>query len=160
MSQKEMSRYLKLITAGIGVLFLLFVLWFLPSALWQVLPERMGKNFFYGICAFLWVTAVPCLVCLGKFWGICVRIGQDKSFSRENAQALKKMSHWMMADTILYAGFLLAFFALGWYRWTGMMIFAVVLILFLCIALTVVCAVLSHLVLNASRLQEDQDLTI
>ena len=41
-----------------------------------------------------------------------------------------------------------------------MMIFAVVLILFLCIALTVVCAVLSHLVLNASRLQEDQDLTI
>ena len=66
----------------------------------------------------------------------------------------------MMADSGLYGGFLILFFLMGWYRKTGIMIFAVVLILFLCIALTVVCAVLSHLVLKASELQEDQDLTI
>ena len=160
MSQKEMAGYLKLIAAGIGVLFLLFVLWFLPSALWQILPDLMGKTFFYGVCGFIWVTAVPCLVCLGLFWGICVRIGEDRSFSGENARALKRMSHWMMADSVLYGGFLILFFLMGWYRKTGIMIFAVVLILFLCIALTVVCAVLSHLVLKASELQEDQDLTI
>ncbi len=160
MSQKEMAGYLKLLTVGIGVLFLIFVLWFLPSALWQVLPELMGKTFFYGICGFLWVTAVPCMVCLGMFWGICVRIGKDQSFCRENARALKRMSHWMMADTVLYGAVLTATFVMGWYRKIGFMIFAVILILFLCIALTVVCAVLSHLVYKASRLQEDQDLTI
>ena len=109
MSQKEMAGYLKLITAGIGVLFLLFVLWFLPSALWQILPDLLGKTFFYGVCGFIWVTAVPCLVCLGLFWGICVRIGEDRSFSGENARALKRMSHWMMADSVLYGGFLILF---------------------------------------------------
>ena len=67
MSQKEMAGYLKLITAGIGVLFNTrsSVLWFLPSALWQILPDLLGKTFFYGVCGFIWVTAVPCLVCLG-----------------------------------------------------------------------------------------------
>lgn len=160
MSQKEMARYLKMITVGIGILFLLFVLWFLPSSLRQILPEMMGRAFYIGSCIFILVTAVPCLICLCMFWGVCVRIGQDRSFSRENAQALKRMSQWMMVDTILYAGLLAACFLLGWYQRMGSMIFAVVLILFLCIALSVVCAVLSHLVYKASRIQEEQDLTI
>lgn len=100
MSQKEMARYLKMITVGIGILFLLFVLWFLPSSLRQILPEMMGRAFYIGSCIFILVTAVPCLICLCMFWGVCVRIGQDRSFSRENAQALKRMSQWMMVDTI------------------------------------------------------------
>lgn len=160
MSQKEMARYLKGITAGIGVLFLVFVVWFLPDTLRQVLPEIMGREFYQGICIFLWVTAVPCLVCLELFWGVCRRIGQDRSFSDENARALKQMSQWMAVDMILYAGFLAACFLAGWYRKLEIMMFAVVLILFLCVALTVVCAVLSHLIYKASKMQEEQDLTI
>lgn len=160
MSQKEMARYLKGITAGIGILFLMFVFWFLPDILYQVLPELMGGKFYQGICIFLWVTAVPCLVCLGLFWGVCRRIGQDRSFSDENARALKRMSHWMASDMILYVGFLATCYLAGWYRKLEIMMFAVVLILFLCVALTVVCAVLSHLVYRASRMQEEQDLTI
>ena len=33
MKQTEMSKYLKLITAGTGILFLALVAWFLPSVL-------------------------------------------------------------------------------------------------------------------------------
>ncbi len=160
MSQKEMARYLKMITVGIGILFLLFVLWFLPSSLRQILPEMMGRAFYIGSCIFILVTAVPCLICLCMFWGVCVRIEQDSSlFQREctGAEADEPMDDGGYDPVCRAAGSML--FA-GWYQPMGSMIFAVFLILFLCIALSVICAVLSHLVYKASRIQEEQDLTI
>ena len=139
MKQTEMSKYLKLITAGTGILFLALVAWFLPSVLRQVLDGQAGK---------------------GVYWGVCSRIGENKSFCRENAEALKQMSHYTLADSVLYALFLAVFCVLGWYSLGIGYLFGIVLILFICITLTVLCAALSHLVYNASQIQEDQDLTI
>lgn len=70
------------------------------------------------------------------------------------------MSHCTLADSVLYALFLGAFCILGWYSLGIGYLFGIVLILFICITLTVLCAALSHLVYNASQIQEDQDLTI
>lgn len=159
MKQTEMSKYLKLITVGIGILFLALILWFMPMALKQNLQEGTDAVR-WGICVFAWVTSVPCFLCLVKFWGICGRIGENKSFSRENAEGLRQMSHYMLTDSILYALFLAVFCILGWYAYGIGFLFGIVLVLFVCITLTVVCAVLSHLVYNASQMQEDQDLTI
>lgn len=119
-----------------------------------------GKGIYWGTCIFIWITAVPCFVCLVKFWGICSRIGENRSFCRENAEALRQMSHCTLADSVLYALFLGAFCILGWYSLGIGYLFGIVLILFICITLTVLCAALSHLVYNASQIQEDQDLTI
>lgn len=159
MGQKEMSKYLKIITAGISVFLLILILWFLPMGLREFLPGE-ADNVYWGLCGFVWLTAVPCFLCLVKFWGICTRIGEDNSFSRENAKALRIMSHYMLADSVLYALFLVLFCILGWYSYGIGFLFGIILILFVCITLTVLCAVLSHLVYNASRMQEDQDLTI
>ena len=106
MKQTEMSKYLKLITAGTGILFLALVAWFLPSVLRQVLDGQAGKGVYWGTCIFIWITAIPCFLCLVKFWGVCSRIGENKSFCRENAEALKQMSHYTLADSVLYALFL------------------------------------------------------
>ena len=160
MKQVEMSKYLKFITMGIGILFLAFVVWFLPSLLGVLVPEEAGRAGYWGACTFIWVTAVPCILCLGKFWGICKRIGRDQSFTRDNASALRQMSHYLLVDCILYALLLAVSCIAGWYRYGIGLIFGIVLILFICIALTVLCAVLSHLVYKASQMQEDQDLTI
>lgn len=158
MEQKEISGYLKFITIGIAVLFFIFVVWFLPSIVWESVAD--GGSVFWGICAFLWVTAVPCFLCLWKFWGICVRIGKDRSFSKENADALKRMSHYMLTDTILYAAVFGLTCILEWYEKVSWILFGIILILFICITLTILCAALSHLVYKASRMQEEQDLTI
>lgn len=160
MKQTEMSKYLKIITAGTGILFLVLVVWFLPSVLKQMLAARAGNAVYRGTCIFIWITAVPCLLCLVKFWGVCSRIGENRSFCRENAEALKQMSHYTLVDSVLYALFLAVFCILGWYSFGIGYLFGIVLILFICITLTVLCAALSHLVYNASKMQEDQDLTI
>lgn len=159
MKQREMSKYLKFITVGVCAFFLILILWFLPMVLREFLPQEAG-NAYWGLCVFVWVTAVPCFLCLVKFWGICTRIGEDKSFSRENAEALRQMSHYMLVDSALYALFLVLFCILGWYSFGIGFLFGIILFLFICITLAVLCAVLSHLVYNASRMQEDQDLTI
>lgn len=160
MKQKEMSKYLKLVTVGVGVFLLAFVIWFLPMALREILIDMAGSTGYYAVCGFIWVTAVPAFLCLWRFWEICKRIGEDRSFTKENALALKSMSQYMMTDTVLYAGFLIWFFIAGWYRKTAWLLFPVFLALFISITLMVVCAALSHLVQKASDMREEQDLTI
>lgn len=160
MKQLEMSKYLKFITAGVGILLLVFVVWFLPMILKGTLMEIGGRSLYWGICVFIWITAVPCFLSLEKFWKICGRIGMDQSFSRENAVCLKRMSQYMIFDTVLYVGFFIWFGLAGWADQAVWLFFPIVLAVFVCITLAVLCAVLSHLVLKASRMQEEQDLTI
>ncbi|MBS6397541.1 MAG: DUF2975 domain-containing protein [Clostridiales bacterium] len=160
MKQTEMSGYLKVITAGVGVLLLVFAVWFLPLVLKETLEEVGGVYAYRGVCMLIWISAVPALGCLIRFWGICGSIGQDRSFSGENAWRLKRMSQYMLADTVLYAGFLVWFFFAGWYEKAAWLWFPVLLAVFISVTLTVLCAALSHLVQRASQMQEEQDLTI
>lgn len=160
MKQSEMSGYLKVITLGVGVLLLVFVLWFLPLVLKETLVEIAGSSGYWGTCILIWVSAVPALLCLVRFWGICESIRQDRSFSGENARRLKWMSQYMLADMILYAGFLVWFIMAGWYKRAAWLLFPILLAIFISVTLTIVCAALSHLVQNASELQEEQELTI
>lgn len=158
MKQNEISRYLKFITIGISLLFVIFVVWFLPMLIRETIVAE--GRVFWGICSFFWITAIPCFLSLWKFWGICVRIGQDKSFSRENAEALKQMSHYMLTDAGLYAVVFIFTCIFRWYQTVSWLLFGILLILFVCITLTILCAALSHLVYKASQMQEEQDLTI
>lgn len=161
MKQAEMSRYLKMITLGIGVVFLICVAWFIPSVLREMVVENSGMTIFRVVVGLIWITSVPCFLCLWKFWGVCVRIGKDESFSKENADALKSMSYYMLTDSILYV-IIFAVACIGrWYVPYGMiLLFGLLIILAVCISLTVLCASLSHLVYKASLLQDEQDLTI
>lgn len=160
MKQREMSKYLKAVTIGVGLLLLAFVFWFLPLVLRETLTELAGNGGYHGVCILVDVSALPAVMCLVRFWGICGSIGQDESFSRENAVRLKRMSQYMLADAVLYAGFLVWFFMAGWYQNAAWLLFPVLLAIFISVTLTVLCAALSHLVQNASELKEEQDLTI
>lgn len=70
------------------------------------------------------------------------------------------MSQYMLADGVLYTGFLLWFFLAGWYTDAAWLLFPILLAVFISVTLTVLCAALSHLVQRASDMQEEQDLTI
>lgn len=160
MKQTEMSAYLKVITLGVGVLLLAFLFWFLPLVLREPLMETAGEAGYRGTCILIWISGVPAFFCLIRFWGICESIRKDRSFSGENAWRLKRMSQYMLLDAVLYTGFLLWFFVSGWYLGASWLIFPVLLAIFISVALTVLCAALSHLVQKASEIQEEQELTI
>ena len=160
MKQTEMSGYLKVITIGVGILLLAFVFWFLPLVLQEPLVETAGTGGYRGTCILVGISAIPALLCLVRFWGICDRIGKDQSFSGENAESLKRMSQYMLTDVVLYSGFLVWFFLAGWYAKAAWLIFPVLLAIFISVTLTVLCAALSHLVQRASEIQEEQELTI
>lgn len=158
MKQNEIAKYLKYVTAGIGVLFFVFVVWFLPMMVKE--SASVSETAYWGICACIWLTSIPGFLCLRLFWGICVRIGNDRSFTDENAKALKKMSYLMLLDGGIYGIILIGICLTGWYEGRIGLTFGVILIFCIGIALAVVCAALSHLVYKASRMQEEQDLTI
>lgn len=160
MRQTEMSGYLKVITVGVGVLLLVFVLWFLPMVLRDPFGRLVGAGGYRGTCILVGVSAVPAFLCLVRFWGICESIARDQSFSEENAWRLKRMSQYMLFDTVLYVGLLVWFFIAGWYLKVAWVFFPVLLAIFISLTLTVLCAVLSHLVQKASELQREQELTI
>ena len=107
---------------------------------------------------FLWLTAVPCYAVLALGWKIAVNIGNDHSFSAENAGLLQHIA-WLIAGDILFffLGNAVLFFL-------GMNHPAIILIaLLICaigIAVSVAAACLSHLVRKAADLQEQSDFTV
>jgi hypothetical protein len=76
----------------------------------------------------------------------------------ENAAALKTISRYFIADCIIYIVAAVAAFFLGVLH-PGILLFITV-ILFIGFALAIMSAALSHLVLKASDLKQENDLTI
>ena len=159
MEQKALARYLKVIILGIGIIGLLACFAVIPMyglSLKTRYPEF--SNRFWPWLIFLWLSAVPCFVSLGFLWRIAQNIGQDRSFSAENAGYLKKVSQLFAADS--------AFFFLGntilllLSMSHPSVVLASLAIVFVGIAASVAAAVLSRLALKASALQEQSDLTV
>lgn len=160
MKQREMSIYLKAITAGVGILLLVFVFWFFPMVLEEIRPEFAGSQGRRMVCILADISALPAFLCLIRFWGICRSIGEGHAFSGENALRLKRMSQYMLADAVFLTGSFVWFWSTGWYKDAVWLLVFPLLAVFVAVILAVLCAALSHLVQNASELQEEQDLTI
>ena len=160
MNQNNLSKWLKGIIIGTGIFGLTVFGWLVPA---------YGASFAYSApefaycywpwLIFLWLCAVPCFVSLYFGWKIASNIGNDNSFSFDNANHLKTISK--------LAAFDCAFFFLG--NWAllfmnmshpGVAIIFAPLVIFVGIAVSVVCAALSHLVYKSAVLQSENDLTI
>jgi hypothetical protein len=159
MQQSEMARWLKLITiiaGGIGAFFCFVII---PSWSHDLIPEYSKMEFLWiSFVAFIWITTIPCYLSLWKFWGICTRIGRDSSFCFENASALKTISKYFIADCIIYIIATITAFSFGILH-PGILLI-IMIILFIGFALAIITAALSHLVLKASDLKQENDLTI
>lgn len=159
MEQKALARHLRLILLGVGILGLLACFLVIPLygiSLKTEYPEFANR--FWPWLIFLWLSAVPCFISLVLLWHVADNIGQDRSFSAENAKCLRQVSRLFAADA--------AFFFIG--NVTLMLLsmshpsvmLASLAVVFVGIAASVAAAVLSRLSLKASALQEQSDLTI
>ena len=159
MNQHRLSSWLKGIVAGIAVCGLIVYFAVLPNvgaSLRAGFPEFSAWHWPWMI--FLWITAVPCYAALVLCWKIAANIGNDRSFSEENARLLQAVARLAAGDTVFFfLGNVVLFFLSM--NHPGILLLSL-LICFAGVAVTVAAVCLSHLVSKAADLQQQSDLTI
>jgi hypothetical protein len=159
MDQVRLSKWLKAVIIGVGVCgaavyFLIFP--FMGKSITDDYPEF--NSWYWPWLIFLWLTAVPCVIALVSGWKIAADIGRDHSFSMENAKRLRLISILAAADSALVFMGNIVFLFLKMNH--PSVIFMALFVAFGGIALSVVFAALSHMVLKGAKLREENELTI
>lgn len=159
MSQKNLSKWLKGIIAGMAVCGAIIYLYLIPvwgRDLVEANPEF--SNCYIPWLAVLLISAIPCYWGLYFGWKIVAEIGKDNSFSRENASYLKNISMLAALDSVYFFGANLVLMLLGMNH-PGIFLLSL-FVVFAGIAVTVAAAALSHLVKKAADMKEENELTI
>lgn len=106
MQQKEISRWLKAITIVLALMGAVFFLYIMPvlAMSWRDADESLAYLFMPGLL-YGWCIAVICYAILYQFWKVCVQIGKDNSFSKENAKCFRNISHFaLLLAVVWFAG--------------------------------------------------------
>ena len=159
MKQKSLSNWLKAIIIGMGFIGLAFygvVVPALGNDLVSHYPEY--NDAYYLWVVFLWLTAIPCYIVLYLAWKISANIGKDNSFSKENAVCMKYISMLAAGDSIFFFIGNIIYLVIGFNH--PSVVLASLVIVFIGVSIAVAAAVLSHLILKAAQLKEENDLTI
>ena len=159
MKQKTLERVLKIIIVGLAVCGVLLFAYVIPASgkhIVECYPEF--SSWFVPWLVFILIAAVPCYAVLVFAWRIAVRIGADDSFCIKNAKDLKAVCILALSDS---AYFLLGNIVLWLFgKNHPSVIMASLLVVFVGVAIAVASAVLSHLVLKAALIKQENDLTI
>ena len=115
-------------------------------------------NRFWPWVIFIWVSGIPCFTVLIYAWKIATNIGNDQSFTDQNAVLLKNISILSALDAAFFfvGNVVLLFLSMSH---PGVVIASLVIV-FVGVAVAVASAALSHLVKKAAVLQEQSDWTI
>lgn len=158
MNQKSFAGWLRVVIGGIAVIGALLYLYILPHYGSEYLVSLLGgESGLAPFMIFVWVSAVPCYIVLWYGRKLAIAIGNDRSFTVENAHILTKICYITAFDTAFYFVGALVFIILGA---SGSMIMFSMLIVFVGITVVVVCSTASHLVARAAEIQEENDLMI
>jgi MFS family permease len=159
MDQLSLSKRLKLITFMMGIIGFVICAYVIPVIGGRMVAENGQKaGYYWPWLLFIWLLAIPFYLVLIKFWRICVNIGSDKSFTEENAGYLSVISKLAFVDTALCFVGNIAFLMLGMSSANILIIFLI--LVFIGIAISIASAALAHLVLKASNIQKENQLTI
>lgn len=159
MKQKELSRWLKAIDLVAGIIGLLLCGLVAPAlgrAFVEEYPQLHG--WFWPTLLYIWLMAAVVYVCLWHAWKIFTEIGKDNSFSLINAKRLRSVSRLALLEAGLICIGVVVLMLKNLLH--PSILFAMLFLLFLAIALSVVCAALSHLVEKAYLLKQENDLTV
>lgn len=159
MERMETAKWLKGITIIIGAVGLVFFLVLMPMLAehyreaYPALAYLKWPGMLYG-----WGIGVLCYAVLYQFWKVCVEIGKDNSFSRENAKSFLAISRLTAVLAVVwFAGIVVLAFekCLALYSTIFLL-----LIVFVFIVLAILAAALSHLIYKAYELRRENELTI
>ena len=107
---------------------------------------------------FIELTAAPVLAAFVLSWFIARDIGRDQSFTRVNARRMKAISFLALADVVYFLIGICVLWGFG--AASGPMLILVMLICSAGVIAAVCAGALSHLILKAAIMREEQDLTV
>lgn len=158
MSQKSLANWLKIMIVGVGICAALVYALVFPRLGQELEPFASDSSLKMLWLVLVGITAIPCYIALIFSWRIMTNIGNDVSFTMENAKFLHKISILGAADVLYVFLWNIILFALGKNPLVMLMVF--LLIAFLGVVITIIFAALAHLVKKAAELQEQSDFTI
>lgn len=156
MTQASLAKRLKSIIFGLGIFGIVFYQVLIPYLCFELFGNTFDKAILSLV--FLSGSGIPCYAALFIAYRISDNIGKDLSFTEENAKLLKWISTLAMIDS---AYMLIGNIVLIIIDAMSIMSFIILfMFMFLGVAVSIVAAVLSHLVTKAALLQSQNDLTI
>ena len=159
MTQKTFANLLK---AAIVLAFLCCALvygLYVPVVMNGIRTYEEFSHLWLPCMIFIELTALPILIAFVLAWRIAGDIGRDNSFCRANADRMQKISLLALGDVAYFwAG--IAVFWFGFALASGPELILAVLIGSAGLILAVCAGALSHLILKAAKLREDNDLTV
>lgn len=156
MNQSKLAKLVCVVMVGIGICGLITYLYVIP-VLGRDLCMQMPE---YSHCYrpwlyFLWLTSIPCYVALYYGCKIGVEIGKDNSFSLENARYLKRiMAAAIVNSVIFFAGNII--YLLLDMNHPGIVIISL-MVCFGGLSISIIAAVLAHLVENAAEIRRENE---
>lgn len=164
MKQHNVAKWLKAACIGAAILGILV---FAVEAPILARVSALAFPRFAGLrvpaLVWVWGICVLCYLSLWRFWGVCIRIGEDRSFSPENVAAMKHIANYLRIAASMTAA--LALLLYGLKLWAGanlvrgnLWLLALLACFFAGVAL--LSQALSLLLNKAVILQQDKDLTI
>lgn len=159
MSQSSLATWLKAIILGTAFCGAILYFYIFPSYGRSLAIDNPELSFgYWPWLALIWITAVPCYSVLLFSWSISGEIGRDNSFSERNALLLKRTSQLALLDSAIFLAGNAAYFLLGMSH-PGIALFSL-LVIVAGIVFAVAAAALSHLVLKAAEMHQENELTI
>ena len=159
MQQKSLSKWIKVIILVMAICgFLIFTVIFpvIGKAIIEEYPVLSDR--FWPWLIFFWALGVSYYITLYFGWKIADNIGEDRSFSHENAIYLKYVS-WIEAIDALFIFCVNVIYLVIKLSHPAIALLSL-LVVFVAIAISVFFASLSHLVEKAAAMKDENDLTI
>ena len=159
MEQKALSKWLKIIIVGCAICGLIIYGGIIPALGKDIAIDNQELAYcYYPWLLFIWASGIPCYIVLLLGWNISTRIGNNQSFCIENAKDLKNISILAAIDSIFVFVMNIVYLILNMNH--PSIVICSLFVVFAGAVVSVVSAVLSHLIKKASDLQEQSELTI
>ena len=158
MKQKSIAGVLKFFTALAAVMAGLFFFWYVPIGIEEIaITEHLEYMRWPGTLG-MWAIALMVYLALFDFWKICGRIGKEDSFCRENASAMTRIGIYaLMVFALILGGALVVSFM---NLMDGPFALVVFFVEFVAAGIAVICLCLGQLILRATEIKEENELTI
>lgn len=159
MNHRSVTRWLKGIAIAIGVAELFVFLVYIPLLGKDCVSYYPQAAHLYIPCLiFAEVVGVLCLAGVVRFWQIIGEIENDRAFSQRTACLLVSISRLSLAVASLL---FICFVALTLTRYFNATATLILLLgAFCAIVMAVATGALSHLVLKAAKIKEENDMTV
>ncbi len=159
MTQKKLSKYLCFIVSFLALAGMFCLVVMAPKVGISLAGKYQKFSHLYTpSLIFIWICAIPFYLGLYAAYLIAKDIGRDRSFSKDNSHRLKRIGIYCIMESVMI--FIIIFSLIMMHVLNPILHMILILLSLTVVALSVICFALSHLVLKAAKLQEENDLTI